>query len=211
MSNSIDLQSFTLEHVRGRVLDRLKYDDGEHDGDYHMNPDFRDWVVSDAAVNAAVLIGMVERQEGVCVVLTKRAERLTSHSGQVAFPGGKIDAEDGSPEAAAMREAEEEIGLENRHVDILGRLPDYYSGSGFRIAPILAIIDPAASISANLDEVDYVFEVPLAFLMNSDNHKTGSRMFDGSERFYLEMPYKEHFIWGVTAGIIRVMHDRVFT
>ena len=95
-------------------------------------------------------------------------------------------------------------------MELLGRLPNYYSGSGFRIAPVLAIIDPAANISANLDEVDYVFEVPLAFLMDKSNHQTGSRMFEGKERFYLEMPYKEHFIWGVTAGIIRVLHDRVF-
>lgn len=210
MNHSADLQTFTLSHVRERVLDRLVYTEDEHDGDYHMNPDYMDWVVSESAINAAVLIGMVERQGDVCVVLTKRAERLNSHSGQVAFPGGKIDVEDTSVEAAAMREAQEEIGLEKKHVEILGRMPDYYSGSGFRIAPVLAIIDPAANIRANLDEVDYVFEVPLAFLMDTSNHQAGSRMFEGRERFYLEMPYKEHFIWGVTAGIIRVLHDRVF-
>jgi len=201
---------FSLEEVRRCIGGRLRDCRDEHDGDYRMNPDFKDQVVSGAVTDAAVLIGMVERVEGVCLIFTKRAEQLNAHSGQVAFPGGKIDNNDASPQAAALREAHEEIGLEENAVEIIGRLPDYYSGSGFRIAPVLGIIDPAANYEANPQEVDYVFEVPLAFLMNPQNHQTGSRWFEGGERFYLEMPYKEHFIWGVTAGMIRALYERVF-
>lgn len=201
---------FSLNEVRRQFADRLRFDDREHDGDYQLNPDFRKYLVDNATRDAAVLIGLIEREAEVNVLLTKRAEQLNSHSGQVAFPGGKIDHSDGSPEAAALREAHEEVGLEPQRVEIIGRMPDYYSGSGFRIAPVLGVVDPAVELVANPEEVDYVFEVPLSFLMNPDNHRQASRVFQGRERFYLEMPYGEHFIWGVTAGIIRVLHDRVF-
>lgn len=201
---------FSLDKVRRQFADRLRFDDHEHDGDYQLNPDFRKYLVDNATRDAAVLIGLIEREVEVNVLLTKRAEQLNSHSGQVAFPGGKIDRSDGSPEAAALREAHEEVGLEPHRVEIIGRMPDYYSGSGFKIAPVLGVVDPTVELVANPEEVDYVFEVPLSFLMNPDNHRQASRVFQGRERFYLEMPYGEHFIWGVTAGIIRVIHDRVF-
>ena len=159
---------------------------------------------------AAVLIGLVERDGEAQVILTKRTEKLSNHSGQVAFPGGKIDDDDASPEAAALREAWEEIGLDINEVDILGRLPDYYSGSGYLIAPVIGAVSASAGYEINKDEVDYKFEVPLSFLMNPDNHLHASKFFAGKDRHYYEMPYEDHYIWGVTAGMIRVLYDRVF-
>lgn len=185
-------------------------DKAEH-GDHLLNPDFRKWVMDRAIKPAAVLIPVVERNKGLDVILTKRMEHLNSHSGQVAFPGGKIDDTDANAAAAALREAHEEVGMEPGQAEVIGSLPDYYTGSGYRITPVIALVDPAAKLEANPEEVDYVFEVPLAFLMDPVNHKRGSREFYGARRYYYEMPYGSHYIWGVTAGIIAMMHARLFT
>ena len=179
-------------------------------GDHLLNPTARDWVMDRARRPAAVLIPFVERQDAVHVVLTKRTDHLKNHSGQIAFPGGKIDPDDADEEAAALREAHEEILLDPSQAEIIGRLPDYHTGSGYRIAPVLALIAASARLQANPAEVDYIFEVPLAFLMDPANHRKGSRRFEGRERFFYEMPYGEHHIWGVTAGIIRLMQERLF-
>ena len=201
----------TGEELRALAHARLGDPDKAQYGDFTLNPDFHDWVHARAVRPAAVLIPVLERMDGLNVLLTKRHDQLKSHSGQVAFPGGKIDAEDATPEAAALREAQEEIGLEPDLVEIIGRLPDYFSGSGYRIAPVLALVEPSAPMIANPDEVDYIFEVPFGFLMDKANHLQGSRELGGRQRFYLEMPYGEHYIWGVTAGIIAALHDRMFS
>lgn len=178
-------------------------------GDFLLNPEFADWVYEKAVKPAAVLIPVVKRRDELTVILTKRTDKLAAHSGQIAFAGGKIDPDDASAEAAALREAQEEIGLQPRHVEVIGTMPEYFTGSGYRISPVVALVDPAAELTANPDEVEYIFEVPLAFLMDDDNHQLGSREFGGKKRHYLEMPFGEHHIWGVTAGIIRVFHDRL--
>ncbi len=178
-------------------------------GDFIFNPEFRDWVFEKAVKPAAVLIPIVKRADELTVLMTKRTEKLNSHSGQIAFAGGKIDADDGSPSAAALREASEEIGLDSSQVEVLGMMPEYFTGSGYRITPVVALVEPEVALKANPEEVEYIFEVPLAFLMNEENHVMGSRLFMGSRRHYLEMPFGEHHIWGVTAGIIKVMHDRL--
>ena len=201
---------FSKTSVREILLDKLDFPDHEVDGDYHMNEGMRDSVIANAKKHAAVLIGLIERDDCVNVILTKRTETLNNHSGQVAFPGGRIDDDDASPEAAALREAWEEIGLDINEVEIMGRLPDYHTGSGYRVAPIIGFVRDGADFEINPDEVDYMFEVPLSFLMNGANHKTTSRMWKERERFFYEMPYKDHYIWGVTAGMIRVLYDRVF-
>jgi len=178
-------------------------------GDFLFNPGLREWVTGQAQTPAAVLIPVVERKDSLSVVLTRRTDKMKSHSGQVAFAGGKIDKGDNDAIAAALREANEEIGLDPGNVEVLGTMPEYLTGSGFRISPVVAMIDGNADLKANPDEVDCIFEVPLGFLMDKANHQTGSREFRGITRYYLEMPYGEHYIWGVTAGIIRVMHDRL--
>lgn len=196
--------------VRALLLKKLDFASDEMDGDYQMNEGMRESVIANAKKHAAVLIGLIEREGSVNVILTKRTEALNNHSGQVAFPGGRIDDDDASPEAAALREAWEEIGLDINEVEIMGRLPDYYTGSGYRVAPVIGFVREGADFEINPDEVDYMFEVPLAFLMDVANHTTTSRMWKERERFFYEMPYQEHYIWGVTAGMIRVLYDRVF-
>jgi len=158
---------------------------------------------------AAVLVPVVD-DAGACVILTRRAIAMRRHSGQVAFPGGAVDAGDGSPEVAAMREAEEEIGLDRRFVEPVGQLPVYLTTTGFRITPVLAVVRPGFRLTLNPAEVDAAFEVPLAFLMDPANHRRESRVWEGVERHYYTMPYGEHFIWGVTAGIIRTLYERLY-
>jgi 8-oxo-dGTP pyrophosphatase MutT (NUDIX family) len=158
---------------------------------------------------AAVLIPVVEHDEPT-VLLTMRAAHLNSHAGQISFPGGKIDPTDASPLDAALREAEEEIGLDRSHVDPVGYLDLYATGYGFRILPTLARVKPGFQLTINTSEVDDAFEVPLSFLMNPSNHQLHSKEFRGAERSYYAMPFAERYIWGATAGILRVLYERIY-
>jgi len=157
---------------------------------------------------AAVLIPVVEHREPT-VLLTQRAGHLADHAGQIAFPGGKIDATDASPLDAALREAWEEIGLDRAFVDPIGYLDLYGTGFGFRILPTVARVRPGFTLNINRSEVDDAFEVPLAFLMNPVNHQIHSKEFRGMERTYYAMPYAERYIWGATAGILRILYERI--
>jgi 8-oxo-dGTP pyrophosphatase MutT (NUDIX family) len=157
---------------------------------------------------AAVLIPVVDHPEPT-VLLTKRADHLADHAGQIAFPGGKIDATDASPLDAALREALEEIGLDRAFIDPLGYLDLYGTGFGFRILPTVARVQPGFSLDINHSEVDDAFEVPLAFLMDPANHQLHSKEFRGMERTYYAMPYAERYIWGATAGILRILYERI--
>ena len=154
---------------------------------------------------AAVLVPLVERPEGITVLLTLRTEHLTSHAGQISFPGGRTEELDSSPIETALRESEEEIGLHRRHVSILGVLPDYVTGSAYRVAPVVALVKPPFALTADPNEVAEIFEVPLAFLMNGMHHQRHS--FDlpegGGRRSFYAMPYERFFIWGATAGMLR--------
>jgi hypothetical protein len=135
---------------------------------------------------------------------------LRKHSGQVAFPGGSVDPEDGSVEIAAMREAEEEIGLDRSFVEPVGRLPVYMTTTGFRITPVLAVVRPGYALDGQPGRGRRSVRNTAAFLMNPDNHRRESRVWEGVERHYYVMPYGEHHIWGVTAGIIRTMYERLY-
>jgi 8-oxo-dGTP pyrophosphatase MutT (NUDIX family) len=157
---------------------------------------------------AAVLIGIVQREEPT-VLLTQRSADLHEHAGQIAFPGGKIDAIDKSPLDAALREAEEEVGLSRCYVDPIGYLDLYGTGFGFRILPTVARVRPGFSLKINHSEVVDAFEVPLAFLMNPANHHVHSKEFRGMERSYYAMPFAERYIWGATAGMLRVLYERI--
>lgn len=202
------MSEFTAAELRARVA--AGWASGEEYGDYLLNPLFEAEMKGARYKDAAVLIGLREFGTGTHVILTQRTAHLASHAGQVAFPGGKIDPEDASAEAAALREAQEEIGLDPSHIDVIGRLPDYLTGSGYRIKPVLAQVDPRAEFERNPHEVEAVFEVPLAFLMDTGNHMRESRMWQGIERHYYTMNHSGHRIWGVTAGIIRMMHERLY-
>ena len=179
-------------------------------GDYILNPSFEHQMKLASYKDAAVLIGFRDVGGEANVILTQRTAHLKSHAGQVAFPGGKIDPDDASPEAAAIREAQEEIGLDPAFVTPIGRLPDYLTGSGYRIKPILALVAPEARYVANPDEVETVFEVPFSHLMNLENHKRESRVWQGAERHYFTIHHVDRYIWGVTAGIIHMMHERLY-
>jgi 8-oxo-dGTP pyrophosphatase MutT (NUDIX family) len=158
---------------------------------------------------AAVLIPVIDRPNPT-VLLTQRSAHLNDHAGQISFPGGKIDAADASPLDAALREAEEEVGLGRQFIDPIGYLDLYGTSFGFRILPTVAKVKPGFELRINTAEVDDAFEVPLAFLMNPANHQLHSKEFRGVERFYYAMPYGERYIWGATAGILRVLYERIF-
>jgi 8-oxo-dGTP pyrophosphatase MutT (NUDIX family) len=158
---------------------------------------------------AAVLVPVVARAEPT-VLLTQRAPHLNSHAGQIAFPGGKIDPGDASPLDAALREAEEEIGLDRSFVEPVGYLDLYATSFGFRILPTLARVAPGFELALNSSEVDDAFEVPLSFLMNPANHQLHSKEFRGAMRSYYAMPFAERYIWGATAGILRVLYERIY-
>lgn len=157
---------------------------------------------------AAVLIAVVDHPQPT-VLLTQRAAHLHDHAGQISFPGGKIDSTDTSPLDAALREAWEEIGLAREFIDPIGYLDLYGTGFGFRILPTVARIRPGFSLRISEDEVDDAFEVPLAFLMNAANHQVHSKEFRGIMRSYYAMPFADRYIWGATAGMLRVLYERI--
>jgi 8-oxo-dGTP pyrophosphatase MutT (NUDIX family) len=163
-----------------------------------------------APVPAAVLVPLVKRDE-LMVLLTHRTAHLSSHSGQVAFPGGKADPGDTDVVATALREAHEEIGLAADAVEVLGTMPTYTTGSAFVVTPVVALVDPSATLLPNPHEVAQVFEVPLSFLMNPAHHRRHRVEWEGAQREWLSMPYhdgdNEHFIWGATAGMLRNLYQ----
>ena len=152
-------------------------------------------------IPAAVLVAIVTGP-APGILLTKRTSTLRRHSGQVSFPGGRIDPEDASPEAAALREAHEEIGLESSFVEILGRLSDYITGTGYRVTPILALVAPGFPTTLSAAEVDAVFELPLATLLDPAAPERREAEFAGRLRQYWVWPHPDHFIWGATAAIL---------
>lgn len=157
---------------------------------------------------AAVLIPLVERPDGLSVLLTLRTEHLSSHAGQISFPGGRAEERDSSPIETALRESEEEIGLHRRHVSILGVLPDYVTSSAYRVAPVVALVTPPFELLADPNEVAEIFEVPLAWLMDGMHHQRLSvALPDGAgRRSFYAMPFERYFIWGATAGMLRNLY-----
>ncbi|MBC3811892.1 CoA pyrophosphatase [Undibacterium aquatile] len=154
---------------------------------------------------ASVLIPIVMREKELTLLLTERAAHLQQHAGQISFPGGRFEIADGSAAETALRETEEEVGLPRSHIDILGALPDYKTGTGYQVSPIVSLVKPPFDTVTDPGEVASVFEVPLAFLMNARHHQRRVfQMPDGSgSRMFYAMPYQDRFIWGATAGMLR--------
>ncbi|HRN84408.1 MAG TPA: CoA pyrophosphatase [Hyphomicrobium sp.] len=224
-----DLVRRTLAHPRAHLAPTAETDrlptahqvPTAHRGpsDFDLNPDLpRDFArVADAALAAsrpirpaAVLIPVITRPE-LTLLFTLRTNDLPAHAGQIAFPGGKTEPFDADPLATALREAHEEIGLDPSHVEPLGTLDLYLTGTGYRITPVIALVDPGAPLTLDPREVADAFEVPLGFLMDPANHQRHSRIIGGQERHFHAMPFGDRFIWGATAGILRNMHERLFS
>jgi len=180
----------------------------EERSDFDLNPAARGEAQC-APRPAAVLCGLVERGDGLNVILTRRSGELTHHAGQICFPGGKVDATDPDPLAAALREAEEEIGLTPRQVTILGTLDPYLTVTGFRVTPFVGRVDPHWHPVPDAREVDEVFEVPLDFLMAPDNRLRHHHDRGGERRYYYAMPWGDYYIWGATAGMLKGLSDRL--
>ena len=178
-------------------------------GDIDLDPQTWEQAGVKATRPAAVLIPVVDHAEPG-VLLTTRTSDLPSHASQIAFPGGKIDPTDASPLAAALREADEEIGLDHALIEPIGYLDLYLTFSGFRILPVVARVIPNYELRINASEVADAFEVPLAFVMDAANHKKASRDWKGVTRHYYEMPFGERYIWGVTAGILRNLYEKIY-
>jgi len=165
--------------------------------------------------HASVLVPLVQRSEGLTVLLTQRTDHLTDHPGQVSFPGGRVEPEDADAVATALREAEEEIGLSSAHVDVIGQLPTYTTGTGFIVTPVVGSVLPEFSLRIDPFEVAEVFEVPLAFLMNPANHRWHAIEMAGVKREFLSMPWmgvdaqgqpRRYFVWGATAAMLRNLY-----
>ena len=160
----------------------------------------------DQPVPAAVLVPLVDRDEGLQVLLTQRSAQLKTHAGQISFPGGRVEAGDGGPVDAALRETEEEIGLTRTHVEVIGFLPDHLVISGYRVTPVVALVKPGFDIALDRSEVEEVFEVPLAFVLDERNHVRRIREFEGESIEFTDFPFGRHNIWGATAGMLLTLH-----
>ena len=175
-----------------------------HRGDHDLNPGM---TPRDDLTPAAVLVPLVDRPGGLTVLLTQRTAHLNDHAGQISFPGGRVEPEDPSHLAAALREAEEEVGLPPDRVEIIGMLDPYIVRSGYRVTPVVGFVNPPFEVRPDPFEVAEVFEVPLSFVLDNENHETGSRTHEGVERTFYVLPYEDRYIWGATAGMLVNLSD----
>ena len=155
-----------------------------------------------AVTAAAVLVPIVAHPAALTVLFTQRTPHLKKHAGQISFPGGRAEPGDATPEFTALREAQEEIGLRPEQAEVIARLPEYFTRTGYRVTPVVALLQPPLELAPDAREVDEIFEVPLAFLLDPRNHRRETREIQGRTVSYYAMPYGERYIWGATAGML---------
>jgi len=177
--------------------------------DFDLNPDMAAEMSAAMPVRHAAVLVPIVTSDRLEVLLTQRTNHLPSHAGQIAFPGGKVEAQDAGPLATALREAKEEIGLDSAFVDPIGYLDTYRTRTGYLVTPVVALVYPGFTLSLDPGEVDSVFRVPFGYLMCEANHKRHSRLWQGKQRSFYAMPYRDHYIWGATAGMIRNLHGKL--
>jgi 8-oxo-dGTP pyrophosphatase MutT (NUDIX family) len=178
--------------------------------DWDLNPEFKDDLAVMAPPRPAAVLVPIVLRDPLTVLLTQRSHDMPSHPGQISFPGGKMEAFDATPVACALRETREEIGVTPEFVETLGFLDSYRTGTGFQISPVVGFVRPGFAIALDPREVLEVFEVPLAFLMQTANHQKHTRDWRGRPRSYYAMPYEGRFIWGATAGMLKNLQQRLF-
>jgi len=172
---------------------------GDHDLCPGMGPDGH-------LTSAAVLVPLI-LHDNITALFTQRAKRMSKHSGQISFPGGHVDDEDVDAEATALRETEEEVGINSAHIETIGRLDTYVIRTGFLVTPVVGFLQPPFIVTPDDHEVDEVFEVPLSFLMDHNNHQRRKRKLNGQNRDYFAIPYEGRYIWGATAGMLVNLYD----
>ena len=200
----------------GRIRERLAGTQPRHDEDTFLLPGltheqsraYRAWFPVDP-VPAAVLVPLVERSDGLTVLLTERASDLKNHAGQISFPGGRMEESDGGALRTALREAQEEIGLDPRFVSVAGYLPDHIVVSGYRVTPVVAFVTPGFELLLDAAEVHTTFEVPLAHVFEPANYASRKRRFGDAEIELCDIPYRQWNIWGATAGMLVTLHRLV--
>lgn len=183
------------ETVADTVLSRPR-------GDDDLNPGMRAEMNGRQLKPAAVLVPLVDRAEGMTVLLTKRTDHLHDHAGQISFPGGRIDMGDADAVAAALRETEEETGLTRDFIDLVGQLDTYITRTGFEVTPLVGLVAPGFSLQPDTFEVAEIFEVPLAFFLDPANRRIESRVWQQRQRHFYVYPYRHYYIWGATAGML---------
>jgi len=199
------------DHLKSKLLDVPRQSSLEATtGDHYAPPNDLANLPKDKTLNpAAVLVPIVDRPDGQTILLTQRTDHLRTHAGQVSFPGGRVEEEDMGPVDTALRETEEEIGLHRSHVDVVGALDVYETGTGFAITPIVGIVTPGFDLVLDEFEVAEAFEVPLNFFLNPANHTMESTEWQGAMRHYYDMPYEGYRIWGATAGMLVNLHNKL--
>jgi 8-oxo-dGTP pyrophosphatase MutT (NUDIX family) len=194
--------------MRDLILQRLAAAGAANErGDHDLNPNSAPH--PGPLTPAAVLVPLVDHPSGLTVLLTRRTSTLSKHAGQISFPGGRLEPSDVDAVAGALRETEEEIGLERSHISVLGRLDKYVTGTGFAITPIVGLVTPGFRLDPDPNEVAEVFEVPLSFLLDPKNHQRHVGTFNGQPRSWYAMPYGDHYIWGATAGMLMNLYNKV--
>ena len=192
-------RGIVFERLTARTTFNQKRPTGSR-GDHNLNPGLDP--PGEPLICAAVLVPIVDRPDGLTVLLTQRTDHLRDHAGQVSFPGGRVEPSDVDHEAAALRETQEEIGLSADRIDLVGRLDRYVTRTGYEVIPVIGFVNPPFTVKPDPFEVAEIFEVPLRFLADPENHQRHSRFYNGTRREFYAMPYNGYYIWGATAGMI---------